>query len=266
LKVVARAVGLWILGVAPVADALTLTVDPPAYGLDSYAVLDVADAGVYHTEYLAPGSTSGSATHTVASGNNVSTLRDSLSNDGIRLEFDHARDGDPNAGAYAHAADSYGAIFFSVDADVDYRIDGEYAAVDPDGRLVLFRVTLMDETLCPDPAHPLPGAVRFSNYQESRSTPNESFQLGLFEGDYGNGPFGDPGQGLLVGVLTAGHVYGLYWDTAIAAHEPASSPATASGFVQIVFLPEPDSTALLAAGIVALAAGHRARSPAQRRE
>ncbi len=246
---VAVALGLVLL--AWPASALTLTLDPGFRR--SSGVVGVTDAGLTQTDYLEDGALADGVQQSIASGANVATSHYAISNAELAIDFEHARDADSAAGDYAYQAFSRGSLYFGVDVDVGYRLEGEYTAVDPVGRLTRLRVSLVDETLRPDPRHPLPGAFPFRSHQESRSTPHESFQLGLLEGDSGNGPVGDVGDNSATGTLVAGHVYGLYWDTEISAHEPTSAPATASGFVRLQIVPEPSTGLLVGAGLVVLA-------------
>ena len=238
---------LWAFALVEPAQAVSVTIDPPAHFGQSYGVAAAFDADGVQEDWLEPAAISGTCSHSAVLGGNASTTSYDLSDGGLSIVFDHARTGDQYAGA-----SSYGAIFFSVDAEVGFLVEGTYTALDPDGRTVMQRLTLVDETLRPDPANPLPGAFVFRSYQESRSTPNEGFSVGLLEGDYGNGPVGDVGSNSATGTLVAGHVYGFYWDATLFAHEPAPSPASATGFFSLTIVPEPGTRALLALGLAVL--------------
>lgn len=157
----------------------------------------------------------------VQAGDSSSHAHYELSNSGFQITMDHAR----ATMQYANAA-SEGGLFFTVDQNVEYVMEGVYTASDPDGRTVLQTAWLYDLT---------DNDFVFDARQESWATANESFTLGLQEGDYANTM-----SGSLIGTLLAGHSYELTYRTLLYAYTGAStSPATATGYFRMAFVPEP---------------------------
>ncbi len=167
-----------------------------------------------------------------------------FSSAGFDITFGQAR-----ASTFESEGWSYGTIIFSIDEDATYTAAGSYTTVDPDGRRVFLQATLRDITTDSD--------WLFDSLQNSNSTPNESFTLGLEEGD--NGDYFD---GSLTGTLIAGHEYSFYYSAAIATSPSAStSDATASGNVSLSFtpIPEPSTALLLGTSLIVLAGMRRAK-------
>jgi hypothetical protein len=166
-----------------------------------------------------------------------------LSNDAFDITLDHYR-----LSTYGSYGWSTGDIYFSVDQDVNYTASGSYTAVDADGRLIDLRAWLYDITGI---------SMLFDSTQQSRSTPDESFTLGLTEADYA--PL-NSFSGSLTGTLVAGHDYRFHYFAMLLANPSSSTTAaTASGSVSLTFIPEPSTALLLALGIVGLAARRRRR-------
>jgi hypothetical protein len=110
--------------------------------------------------------------------------------------------------------------------DVDYVADGVLTAIDADGRQISQNVSLYDATL---------GRYLFESIQESESTPNETFTLGLEEGDTFN-----YFEGSLTGTLIGGHRYRFESEARIYGEPPAAStPAALTGYLKLSFFPEP---------------------------
>jgi hypothetical protein len=124
------------------------------------------------------------------------------------------------SGSFQSYAGSYGYLTFRVDQDVDYRLEGVYAADDPQGRTVYQGIYLLDVTS---------DAFLFQGLQRSASTPDESFTVGLSEGDTSNSAVGS-----VTGTLLAGHNYLVHYDAFIGANVfQGSEPASAAGYFRI---------------------------------
>ena len=136
-------------------------------------------------------------------------------------------------------------IYFTPTANVDYLISGAYAAQDDDGRQFGLYAQIYDTTT---------STQIYRSDQESFSTSNESFVLGGSGGDTNNFSFGSP-----AGTLIGGHTYFVYFDAGIVAYPTESSvQADASGYVTLAFVPEPNTAALVIAGLLGLAGWRRA--------
>ncbi len=73
-------------------------------------------------------------------------------------------------------------------------------------------------------------AVVFNSRQESRSTPNESFTLGLNEGDYNNVDYNNVDIGSLTGNLIPGQTYRVAYSLQSENFPAPATGVTASGF------------------------------------
>jgi hypothetical protein len=150
-----------------------------------------------------------------------------LSSSGLTITFDHAVPGE------AGHARTFGELYFTPTVNMFYELGGYYVASDPDGRTLAMEVALGD----------LGVDVLFHNWQVSKTTPNESFLIGGQGGDIDNELFGD-----LTGVLTAGVTYVLWFnftfDDDNGSFDPLG-PATATGTLQLAFVPEPSVMVLL---------------------
>lgn len=164
-----------------------------------------------------------------------------LSDGGFNITFDHSRGS--ALGSYGFT-DAY--IYFSVDEDVDYAISGNYSAVDPDGSRLLLWTRLSSGAAFAE--------THLISRQESRSTVDESFTVGLSEGDFRNERIGS-----LTGTLVADHDYFLRVTSLLNVFPIANATggATASGSVSLTFVPEPSSASLIVLGLVALAVRRR---------
>lgn len=138
-------------------------------------------------------------------------------------------------------------IYFSVDMDVAFVASGSYTAIDPLGNRVNYFVFLHDLTTATDV---------FYSYQESRSTPNESFTLGGTSGDHGN-----TFTGSLSGTLLAGHEYRLGTNTFVFSQSASAAGASASGSISLALVPEPGSAILLLVGLGMLGTTARRSRP-----
>jgi hypothetical protein len=155
---------------------------------------------------------------------------------GFYFTFDHSR-----SDGIGNSASSQGQILFSVDEDVQYTASGAYAATEPDGRRIYLSGGLGSQTT---------QSTLFKSSQSSEMTPNESFELGLIEGDDESSR-----EGSLTGTLIADQEYVFSYSAWIQLdsvgvpvdilYENRSS-ATASGNLSLVFsaVPEPGASAL----------------------
>jgi len=139
-----------------------------------------------------------------------------LTNAGFYASFDHSRTSATFSNAYTDVG-----IFFRVDQNVDYVVSGSYSVADADGRRVTLSLGLVDFSA--DPPVNL-----FNSYQESQATPNESFSVGLSEGDSLNLDLGSS-----TGTLIAGRDYWFTFSTAIEAYPATTSAATATGSISL---------------------------------
>jgi hypothetical protein len=142
-----------------------------------------------------------------------------FSNTGLRFEFSQARA--TGLGSFAQLVTN---VQFSSDVDVDFVASGEIAAIDVDGRRILLFASLYDVNTA---------THVFQHFQESRTTPDEAFTLGLAEGDFQNGAAGD-----LSGTLEAGHLYLLQLNILLETDAaPTATGASASGSFVLDFYP-----------------------------
>jgi PEP-CTERM motif len=234
---------LVVLLLALPAQAVTVTILNSSHSTAVWAKDDV-ELLVASDEFYAESDLPFVYTHSVTQGGSAATANYDLSSRGFSITFEHARTGGaPQADPLlTPTAGSTGSVRFTVDQDVDYQITGMYSAQDLAGRRILFSVGLTEGLR----------TQVFYSQQVSDQTPNESFVLG--------GPGGDIGsdenfvEGSAVGTLIAGRIYRFDYDASLHVSPDATTePATATGFVNLVFVPEPSTAALMALGMIALA-------------
>lgn len=216
------------------ADAYTITLNG---GGTSALMTEVRESGgVKDAEIVNPAVLPYAHTSTVNLGLASSETEYDLSLAGFEFSFDHAREADGGWGLLD--AD----IYFSVDTDVFFTASGTYTAVDPEGRRISLYASLQDLTL---------NSYLFESQQTSDSVMNESFTLGLTEGD-----FYSEFEGSLSGTLLAGHQYRYLGGAFIQAFPSSPSGATATGSMALSFasIPEPGAGLLLGVGLIGLAA------------
>jgi hypothetical protein len=226
------------------ASAAGISLNPTGF---TSSVRSVANDGLFPEaeDVLFPASTPFSDSHGVAEGGSSSSSVYNFTDTVLDIRFDHSREATEFSLGF-----SQGTLYFTVDADVGYTLDGSYVANDLEGLTVYQRAYLYDET---------DGLFLFAGLQQSRVTPNESFLLGLAEGDFSNSVAGS-----LTGTLVTGHTYEFYYRSYINTFPtPGGAPASANGFVRLILTPEPSSAVLLAFGLAGLAARRR-RGAAER--
>jgi hypothetical protein len=235
-----------LLATSSPAPAVTITLNPSA---DATSLRVEAGApALVATDVDTPTSLT-AASQSAAIGGSVAETSYTLSSQSFDFSVDHTRDGavllHPTFGLLGSGAASGADIYFSPDTDVGYVLSGWYSAVNPAGS-VHFEAFLLDQTL---------GAL-FLSFQTSKSTPNETFTLGLLEGDDTNLLFGS-----LTGTLLAGHEYQFTYRMSMGTGPTADAGATATGFVSLAFVPEPAPAALLGLGLAGLWVQRRRRTP-----
>jgi hypothetical protein len=231
---------MFVLATAEASRAANITLNPHPY--TSTANSAAMDGSTYTATGLRPNTTPWVVNDSIVNGGSSSYTEFNVSNAGFNITFDHTR-----AATTGAEAGSNSDLYFTVDDDVDFQFSGAYAASDADGGTLRLEARLVDRTI----VTALDWLYR--SYQVSHSTPNESFILGLQGGDEANVLFGSP-----TGTLIAGHEYHFYFTTYInAANITPTEPATASGFVNLAFVPEPSTASLLALGLVGIAAVRR---------
>lgn len=172
-------------------------------------------------------------------GANSVTTSYTLGHDMFEFTLTHGRDANFNS-----VADSFSSgVYFSVDTNVAYLLEGMYTAVDASGRRVKQHLRLTDVTSA---------TTLFENIQQSDATPNESFTLGLTGGDASNTLTGSA-----TGTLIAGQEYQLFFDAFIQNQPTAGGSASASGFFRLSFIPEPSRAVLTLLGLCVVALRRR---------
>jgi hypothetical protein len=157
-----------------------------------------------------------------------------FSSRGFDIHFDLASDSGANS-----YGESSGRIVFTVDADMRYVASGTYFAADTNGRNGDLSVSLWDGNDL---------GYLFNSEQISLATVNESFVLGGNGGDAFN-----LSEGSLTGLLRANHEYLLEYTAWIRRGSGAITPFNdATGFINLELVPEPSSSVLVAAGLLAL--------------
>ncbi|HEY8154182.1 MAG TPA: PEP-CTERM sorting domain-containing protein [Myxococcota bacterium] len=164
---------------------------------------------------------------------NSSTIGYNLSNSAFMITFDETSGVNLNDTGYVIAQ-----IDFTPDANVDYSLDGAYGALDAVAGYDALSVSLVDLT---------DSVALFVNSQVSIGTPFESLTLGQVGGDWSNSL-----SGSLSGSLIAGHNYRFNAQSQ-KANLGASAGASASGFVNLTFIPESGTGLLVMTGLLGLA-------------
>jgi len=219
--VLARAAAFVLLLQAAVAGAVPLTLNRGIYTSEVWVRAD----DVTRTEVVSyPTAVPFLRTDVVADGLASASSTFDLTHGGFEISFEVTRPGTENYGF----ADSLVRFHFSVDAEVDYRIEGNYTAVDPDAEHSVFAVSLVDLT---DGAY----ETLFDSRQHSTNTPNESFTVGGTGGDNLNSL-----RGTASGTLESGREYFFFFNALIGAQSPPTRPATAYGSASITFVSPPE--------------------------
>jgi hypothetical protein len=233
---------IFLVAWLPVGSTQAASVTLNTFGstnLTTYAN-DVTDSVVKET--VKPAAVPFAFTSTSTDGGSLTESAYDLSDSGFEVTVDQTR-----VSALNGRAQAFGTVYFSVDEDVSYTASGSYAAVDADGRRLLYLSFLEDHTVA--------GTSLYRSLQESRATPNESFTLGFTEGDFEN-----ENTGSLTGTLLAGHQYAWFHAAYLVASPTAStSSASGSGNFALTFaaIPEPNTGLLVGLGLVALTASRR---------
>ncbi len=219
------------------AGALTITLNTGGTSaLDTFS----GNWGEPTLESLYPTDLPDAGTSTSIDGGTSAETVHGLSEADFDFSFDHTRAAIPD-----DRAESNVRIYFSPDQDIDYVASGSYAAVDPDGSWVQLAVSLTDLSDLDDLNDDI---TLFISYQESSSTPDQSFTLGLGEGDTGN-----MNTGSLSGTLLKDHDYVFSYIAFIHADDPdTASVATATGSVSLTLVPEPSPSLLSMIGLITL--------------
>ncbi len=234
-----------VLVAAPAAFAVTITLN----GAGTSYIKTVADAGTLTASVLTvnPASlpTAGAPPSSV-DGANVASTTYNLSNAGFNITFSHDR-----AAPYASFVQSYGHIFFSPATNVNYVLSGAYSSNATDtGTSTLMTAQIYDYSTSDNV---------FMNDQYSSTTSGESFVLGQTGGDNSNQLVGS-----LTGSLIAGHHYDLYFmDYINSTPYAGTTAAQATGYLNLTFVPEPSTAALLGVSFTGLAAAGRKRRSAR---
>lgn len=215
---------------APAAQALTVTLDPGGW---TTSLTDRALEGAFSSpteSTVSPSSFPESGTTPGATqGDSAASMDYSLSDAGFQIAFDQTVAIPVGSGSQGTAF-----VHFSVDENTLYEISGSYALSDSEGRGLYFRTSLYDITAAP--------VTLFDSRQYSNHTPDESFTVGLLEGDTTNVL-----SGSATGILLAGHVYRFYADAALESYPdvPRTTTASGTGSLVLALVPEPPLAALL---------------------
>ncbi len=225
------------LGLAHTGAALSVTLDPGGW-ISSFT--DLAVESVFPPDIVASnpaGLPSSATTPGASAGPSAAVMDYTLDHDGFAIDFTQTV-----AASTGSGSQGTGYIYFTVDEDTTYLVSGLLDVVDSEGRGVYLRTFLEDITGAP--------FFLFQSEQYSQSTPNESFTIGLTEGDTSNLLSGSAS-----GVLLAGHVYRFYADAALQSWPSAARTTTASASGNITLhLPEPSLALAVALALARLAA------------
>jgi hypothetical protein len=177
--------------------------------------------------------------HRAQVGNAISETRYALSS--AEFVIDIVEHFQPFGGGSAR---SMGSIYFVLDQSIEYSVTGEYSYGGGPTEMQL-EATLVDLNT---------GVLLFDNFQWSRvgGEAAEYFLLGGEGGDRENRL-----SGSLTGILNAGTLYRLMYRANIGNTASATTPGTASGYLSLVFVPEPSTGLVVGLGLVGIAAGRR---------
>lgn len=222
----------------PVGAATAYTVTLNGFNNSSMTAYADDASGFRASETVNPVALSYSYTSNNVDGLVSSEAQYSLTDFGFNITLSQAR-----SSTFQTIARSHGTIFFSVNEDVDFVASGSYTAVDATGSRILLLSRLFDITQ---------STYLYQSKQTSDVTANESFTLGLAEGDQANFNFGS-----LSGTLLAGNDYRFNFDAYIQSFPSEGSSATATGNFALTFIPEPGTGLLVTMGLVAMTAGRK---------
>jgi hypothetical protein len=216
------------------ASALTVALNPGFWSTD---VQVRAEHGPANEVIRNPDALPFLASESVVEGAAAAGATFDLSNAGFEIRFGLAR---PGGGTFGRG-ESLAHVYFSVDEEVAYAIDGSFGAIDPDGADAIFVVELIE-------IRGVASDTLFFSRQESTHTPDQSFVVGGAGGDSVNELLGSA-----AGTLLPGREYQFFFHALLGAQQAPSQPGTASGSARITFVPEPATGLLLAVGGLVLA-------------
>ena len=201
-------------------------------GFDPELIVEV-HSGTGPQDTLIPGWVPWSGSHMVEGLGDRSEASYVLTHDGLRVDFEQVNSDWDDGGRATSAVKSE--FRFTVDEAVYVVFDGQYDVTGP-ARFVNQRVTVREQV----------NWDVYRRHQRSHETPNESFSLGLQEGDFYNDSFGNTHTLLLPGLN-----YIVIYSASIQVRpdQVGSGPATATGFFSMV-LPEPTTGLLLGLGLL----------------
>jgi len=144
-------------------------------------------------------------------------------------------------------AGSGGVIYFSVDGPASYAISGIYEALNPPETRVDIMIELRDMES---------DTILYNTGMRSENTGDETLIVGV-----GGGDTFDFEIGALTGLLEAGREYRFIYNAFLEAPVAPTGSASATGQIHLILAPEPSTSVLVAAGLLALGAGVRLRKP-----
>jgi hypothetical protein len=213
---------------APVANALTITLNPSPPGSGSFIVSRAQSPTDADEQTLLPATIPSADSHTVTSAGTGTTTSYEFSIIELKNAMQHETVGPLSSST------STGNIWFSVDADVGYQLTGVYT-VSGDTCDVQLNVRLLDWN---DAEIFYEG--NYGNFN-SCATSDAKFSLGEGAGEVGS----------LTGTLLAGHVYWLYYRT-LHRGGPVAPQTSASGLIRLFFHPRVPAPSLTPLGVALL--------------